>query len=40
MKQKEIKVKVKKLNVNLVCFVETRVREEKTGEIMNSFLPG
>ena len=40
LKQKEVKVKVKKLNVNLVCLVETRVREEKTGEIMNSFLPG
>ena len=40
LKQKEVKIKVKKLNVNLVCLVETRVREEKTGEIMNSFLPG
>ena len=39
LKQKEVKVKVKKLNVNLVCLVETRVREEKIGEIMNSFLP-
>ena len=29
---------MKKLNVNLVCLVETRVREEKTGEIMNSVL--
>ena len=40
LKQKEVKVKVKKLNVNLVCLVETRVREEKAGEIVNSFLPG
>ena len=27
-----------KLKVNLVCLVESRVREEKTGEIMNSFF--
>ena len=37
LKQKDVKEKVK-LNVNLVCLVESRVREEKIGEIMKSFF--
>uniref|UniRef100_A0A2N9FNM3 Reverse transcriptase domain-containing protein n=1 Tax=Fagus sylvatica TaxID=28930 RepID=A0A2N9FNM3_FAGSY len=40
MKQREVRKMVKRLDLSLICLVETRVRLENTHEVRESILPG
>ena len=40
MKQREVRKMVKRLDLSLICLVETRVRLENTYEVRESILPG
>lgn len=39
-KQQEVRKEVKRLNVNIICLVETRVKKDKAQNIKNAVLPG
>jgi exonuclease III len=39
-KQQEVRKEVKRLNVNIICLVETRVKKDKAQNIKNTVLPG
>jgi exonuclease III len=39
-KQQEVRKEVKRLNVNIICLVETRVKKDKAQNIKNAVLTG
>ena len=39
LKQKEVVYRIRRLEVNLVCLLETRVKENKMKEIVDKWFP-